>query len=82
MTFRLSSILISHFILNLHQVNRDLAHHSNASISLNIQLVIQTGSGRSLPYSLEPFAQPVHVDIEEEEILEDVSAMRMDTRRD
>ena len=63
---RLSSILISHFILNLHQANRRLAYPSEATVSLDIQFLTQRQSRYSLPRSLQPFAQPVHIDVEEE----------------
>ena len=64
---RLSSILVSRFILNLRQVNHDLAHGSDTSISLDMHFTIPTRSGRSLPYYIQPFAQPVHINFEEEE---------------
>ena len=72
--FRLSSILVSQFILNLRQVNHSLAHCSDPSISLDVQLSLQTQSGQSLPRSLAPFGQLVHVDNAEEDI-EDETAL-------
>ena len=77
---RLSSILSSRFILNLRQVNHDLAHGSETSVSLDIQFITQARSGRSLPRSLEPFIQPLHVNIEENEgNTEDIPAMNINT---
>ena len=42
----------------------------------------QTQSGRSLPRSLEPFAQPVHVDFDgEEEDMGDIPAIELGLRK-
>ena len=79
---RLSSILVSRFILNLRQVNYDLAHGSVTSVSLEMHFTIPTRSGRSLPHFIQPFAQPVHYSLEEEEEdTEHISAMDQDKKQ-
>ena len=76
---RPSSILISRFILNLRQVDHNLVQQSDTSFSLDVQFATQTRSSRSLPRSLEPFVQPVHVNVEEEEgYMEGIPATKMD----
>ena len=74
----IQSILISRFILNLRQVNHDLAHRSETCVSLDIQFGPQTPTSRSLPRSLEPFMQPLHVDIEDEGDMEYIPILDLD----
>ena len=60
-------------------MNHDLAHGTDTSISLDMHFTIPTRSGRSLPYHIQPFAQPVHIDFEEEEgDMEYISALYQD----
>ena len=66
---RLSSILISRFILNLRQVNRRSAHHSDASVSFDIQFAMRTRSQRSLPPSLALLAEPVHANTTDPDLM-------------
>ena len=66
-TLSLTSILASRFILNLRQINHDLAHRSDPSVSLSVHFAAQTQPIRSLPRSLQLLAQPVHCDIEDVE---------------
>ena len=78
----IQSILISRFILNLRQVNYDLAHGSVTSVSLSMHFTIPTRSGRSLPHFIQPFAQPVHYSFEEEdEDTEHISDMDQDKKQ-
>ncbi|TBU51921.1 hypothetical protein BD310DRAFT_890160 [Dichomitus squalens] len=67
----ISPILFSRFILNLHQVNREVAHEQDDTLSADIQFAIQSWSSHSLPPSLASFAQPVHVGSEGEDKDED-----------
>ena len=56
-------------------MNRVLSQHSDTSVSLDMHFSMQARSGRSLPRSLEPFAQPVHVDVREvDEDADDVTS--------
>ena len=56
-------------------MNRVLSQHSDTSVSLDMQFSMQARSGRSLPRSIEPFAQPVHVDVREvDEDMDDVTS--------
>ena len=48
-------------------MNYDLAHGSVTSVSLEMHFTIPTRSGRSLPHFIQPFAQPVHYSLEEED---------------